>query len=142
MMKLEDILSGIKTDSTIDKQHLDVCSISIPNLHGKWINILVHERVTARTLEIKVADLMKNRTLYYLGKASDEVYKNEPLHHKILKHDLPMWLDSDEKLNEAKNSLYTQTLKISAIESFLKELSQRSFHIRNALEDIKFKAGG
>ena len=53
-----------------------------------------------------------------------------------------MWLDSDEKLNEAKNSLYTQTLKISAIESFLKELSQRSFHIRNALEDIKFKAGG
>jgi hypothetical protein len=140
-MLLEEILKEIEKDSIIDITRLDTAGLDAPRLHGKWIRRLSEERIVARGLEVEIAEMVKQRQLYYMGKLPDEAYKAEPLHHKVLKQDLNIWMDSDKQLNALKNRLYTQTLKISAIESFLKELSQRSFHIRNTIEYIKYQQG-
>lgn len=141
-MKLDEIMDAIAIDSKIDNTRLDYEALRVPNIHAKWLRILSDERRIQRAIEKELAVLLKNRTLYYMGKLSDEAYKDEPLHHKVLKQDLPLWLDSDEKLAELRNKEYTQGIKVSSIESFMKELGQRSFHIRNALEFIKFQNGG
>lgn len=141
-MKLDEIMDAIAIDSKIDNTRLDYEALRVPNIHAKWLRILSDERRIQRAIEKELAVLLKNRTLYYMGKLPDEAYKDEPLHHKVLKQDLPLWLDSDEKLTELRNKEYTQGIKVSSIESFMKELGQRSFHIRNALEFIKFQNGG
>ena len=82
------------------------------------------------------------RTNYYMGKATDEEYKAEPLQHKVLKQDVQTWLAADDQYNETKSVLNDQVIKITMIETFMKELSQRSFNIKNAIEYQKFKQGG
>ena len=141
-MLLDEIMAEIAVDSKIDNTRLDYEALKVPNIHAKWLRILSDERRIQRAIEIEIAELTKMRTLYYMGKLPDEAYREEPLHHKVLKQDLSLWLDSDKKLNDLKNKEYTQGIKVTTIEAFMKELSQRSFHIRNALEFIKFQNGG
>ena len=56
--------------------------------------------------------LYRKKWEYYSGKSDPEVYRDNPFDHKILKQDLPIYLESDEELIKAKqkveyNALYS-----------------------------------
>lgn len=141
-MTLLEIQELIAKSSKIDNSKLDQNALEISQLYSKWITIMAVESRELRKLQIAHDKRTLERTNYYMGKASDEVYKAEPLQHKILKQDLPTWLNADDKFNETKTALNDQVIKITMIETFMKELSQRSFNIKNAIEYQKFKQGG
>ena len=141
-MTLIEIRELIEQSSKIDNSKLDQNALEISQLYSKWITIMAVESRELRKLQIAHDKRTLERTNYYMGKAPDEVYKAEPLQHKILKQDLPTWLNADDKFNETKTSLNDQVIKITMIETFMKELSQRSFNIKNAIEYQKFKQGG
>lgn len=141
-MTLLEIQELIAKSSKIDNAKLDQNALEISQLYSKWITIMAVESRELRKLQIAHDKRTLERTNYYMGKASDEVYKAEPLQHKILKQDLPTWLNADDKFNETKTALNDQVIKITMIETFMKELSQRSFNIKNAIEYQKFKQGG
>ena len=138
---MSNILTDIKADSIINANRLDDESLKITHLQAKWIAILHELNGRQRQAQNALNKVVKDRTLYYTGKASDETYQAEPLIHKVLKTDLATFLESDDAVIQAKDELYTITRDLQACELFLKDLSQRSFNIRNAIEYRKFMAG-
>lgn len=141
-MILEDILNDIKKDSVIDQANLDRSSLLISELHAKWYRILSAETMLLKKCMNEKCCVLKDRTEYYLGRKPDSAYVEEPLQLKIIQKDLPLYLDADQKVIEISNKVQSQTVKVNVIEGFIKELNQRSFNIKNAIDYMKFKNGG
>jgi hypothetical protein len=140
-MKIEDIRDLMEKDSKIDDTALDAESLKIPYLHSKWYGIFIDELRLLRGLEQEYNRLLKEKTEYYLGKADDEVYEKKPLDHKILKQDLDIYLRADDDLMKLESRKILQQMKVEMIENFIKNINQRTFIIRNAIEFMKFKNG-
>ncbi len=140
-MSLDDILKAIAEDSTINKSKLDDASIAISSLQAKWIALLADAGRNLRAAQKHHDDVLKERTLHYTGKMSDQHYKDEPMQLKPLKTDLPLFLNADDAYQQAKDALHEAKAICDSIELFIKDLSQRSFNIRNAIEFQKFQAG-
>lgn len=140
-MKLQEILDLIDSDSKIDNSALDRESIAIPYIHSRWYRIFTDELRAFRGLDSEFKIMKRDKFLYYTGKASDEVYRENPLDHRVLKGDLEIFMDADPDLSRISTQLELQKIKIKAIEEFLKQISQRSFNIKNAIEFMKFKNG-
>lgn len=138
---MQELKDEITKDSFIDKLHLESEALKISTLYSKWIGRLAEETRKLRSVQIHYDKKILERTQYYMGKASDEVYKAEPLQLKVLKQDLPLYLNADDAMNDVKSLLNEQTIKVNMIELFMKELSQRSFNIKNNIDYQKFKAG-
>lgn len=139
-MNIDAIKEEIEKDSEISV-NLDAESLRISSLQSKWISLLTTAAQQLRSEQIRHAKVERNRTLYYMGKASDEEYKAAPLQLKVLKQDLPTYLNADDQFAESKTRVNDATIAVNMIELFLKDLSQRSFNIRNSIEYQKFKAG-
>jgi hypothetical protein len=140
-MNIEDIRSTFEEDCYIEKVSLDQESLKIPYLHSKWSNIFFDELRELKILESRLKILKLKKFHYYTGKAPDEEYIQHPLDHKVLKQDLEMYLDADIDLNSLSLKVAEQKAKCELIERFLKEISQRNWSIRNAIEFLKFKNG-
>lgn len=141
-MKIEDIHAEIEKDSVIDKANLDTESLNIPILHAKWYRIFMEELRFTKALEHDYKVTKRDRTLYYTGKAPDEEYLNEPMNLKaVLKADVDMYLDGDEKLAKIRLRLELQKAKLEMLETFLKNISTRNFLIKNAIDFQRFKNG-
>jgi hypothetical protein len=78
---------------------------------------------------------------YYGGKSSPEVYRDNPFDHKILKQDLPIYLESDEELIKLKQKVEYYSMCVDSCERILKQIQQRGWDIKNAIEWRKFVDG-
>ena len=79
---------------------------------------------------------------YYTGKAPAEIYAEEPFPYKVREKDaIQRHIDADEKLNkiDMKIRYYDTTLKF--LEEIIKNVSNRTFQIKNSIEWHKFQAG-
>jgi polyhydroxyalkanoate synthesis regulator phasin len=75
---------------------------------------------------------------------SDEELKErgwEPFQLKVLRQDMSIYLDSDEDLLKARQRVQYQREKIALLEEVIKELNNRHWKIRNAIEWRKFTNG-
>lgn len=140
-MKLEDLTKEIETDSFIDNLILDAESIKVPKLYSKYYRYFIDELRTYKGIELTYSQKYKEKFQYYLGKAPDEVYEENPLQHKILKQDLDIYMNADPDLMDLKIKMDMQKIKIDMIESFIKSLNNRTFMIKNAIDFMKFKNG-
>lgn len=143
-MKLIDILSEWKVDSKIDISELAIESIKTAELHSKYLNIFINEKLFLRKRETDYKSLFKLKFEYYLGTITDEALKIngwEPNPLKIIRQDIPMYIDADKDVIQAKLLLYQQEEKVDALENIIKSINNRSFYLNNALADIKFKHG-
>lgn len=141
MITIDELRAMIVEDSSIDRASLDVESLKTPYLHGKWTAIFFDELRELKILESKCKVLTLKKFHYYTGKATDEEYHQNPLDHKVLKQDLELYLDADLELGALRLKTSEQKAKCELIERQLKEISQRNWHIRNAIEFLKFKNG-
>ena len=85
----------------LDDSALDLESLKIPRLHGKYLNILTDERLALRKAEADHRVLLRAKWEYYTGKMSQEeltVRGWEPFALKILRNDLDLYMNSDEDL--------------------------------------------
>ena len=134
-MDFDKIIEEWKQDCPIDDTTLDKESVKIPTLHGKYLELHSREKIFLNYLEVEYKKLYRERWEYYSGKAE------KPFQLKLLKTDLHIYLDSDDKLCELKEKVDTQKQKVSYVESVIKSLETRSFHITNAINWRKFTAG-
>ena len=79
--------------------------------------------------------------MYYMGKADDEVYEKEPFDHKVLKSDVNIFLEADKQLNELHDRISTQNEKLKLVVDAGKVMQNKSFNIKNALDNQKFMGG-
>ena len=134
-MDFDKIIEEWKHDCPIDDTTLDKESVKIPTLHGKYLELHSREKIFLNYLEVEYKKLYREKWEYYSGKAE------KPFQLKLLKTDLHIYLDSDDKLCELKEKIDTQKQKVSYVESVIKSLETRSFHITNAINWRKFTAG-
>jgi hypothetical protein len=140
-MKHSDIEAMWKEDSIIDPDNLHNEAIRIPQLHGKYHEILNKTFILKKQKEAEYKKQFKDKWLYFSGKADPEIYKEKPFPHKIMKSDISLYLEADNELNTLKNMLdyYTHILKY--LDDIIKQIHNRSYQIRDSIEFSKFIAG-
>tara|TARA_R110000824_G_scaffold58888_17_gene158826 strand:+ start:819 stop:1253 length:435 start_codon:yes stop_codon:yes gene_type:complete len=143
-MDLSEIRKLVAEDMPIDDTELDVESMTIPQLHSKYLNFYLDEKLVLHKLNSDYYRLKKTKWEYYTGKLDQdqlEEYGWEPFQFKILKQDIDLYMDSDEDLQKLSNRVAYQKEKINYLDSILKSINNRQWNIRNAIEWRKFING-
>lgn len=143
-MTLQDLYNAVKSDLGLDKTELDKESLRIPQLHNKYLIMFHDERLRLTAFKTSYSKLYKDKWEYYTGKMSEERLKElawEPFDLKILRQDVEIYLQSDNELLELKGKLSIQEEKVDYLSSILKGITNRQFHIRDAITWRKFLDG-
>lgn len=143
-MKLEDIVNLWKDDCKVDGTELGRESLRTPDLHHKYFKILSAERLTLRSYERNYKSLYRAKYEYYTGVMDQDALNElgwQPWALKVLKQDIPMYLESDPDMSELQSKIDLQKEKIELLESVIKMIINRGFQIKNAIDWEKFKVG-
>ncbi len=134
----------VEKDMPIDETCLDKESLNIPRLHNKYLNILQDEKLVLHKYKIDFFKLQKIKWEYYNGKLDEETLREkgwEPFQLRILKQDLDLYMNSDDDLVAANSKVHLQEEKVNYLESIIKGLNNRQYHIRDAITWRKFING-
>ena len=141
-MNLEQIQEMWQKDSVIDPDNLHDESLKIPQLHSKYYTVyntisLLREKARESYNRIRL-----ERHNYYTGKAPAEIYVEDPFPYKVREKDaIQRHMEADDKLNaiDMKIKYYDVTLKF--LEEIIRNISGRTYQIKNAIEWQKFQSG-
>ena len=141
-MNLDKIQEMWERDANIDPDNLHNESLKIPQLHSKYYTVyntisLLREKARESYNRIRL-----ERHNYSTGKAPAEVYAEDPFPYKVREKDaIQRHMEADEKLNviDMKIKYYDVTLKF--LEEIIRNISGRTYQIKNAIEWQKFQSG-
>lgn len=141
-MNLEKIQEMWQKDSVIDPDNLHDESLKIPQLHCKYYTLYN----TITLLREKARDTYNKTRLerynYYTGKAPAEVYIEEPFPYKVREKDaIQRHIEADEKLNAIDLKVKYYDVMLKFLEEIIRNVSNRTFQIKNAIEWNKFQSG-
>ena len=142
-MTLDDIRKELERDTRIDDAALDAESLRIPQLHGKYLNFLMEERLSLARYENDVATITRDKWEYYTGKLDDDElakYGWSP-YPFVLKSDITTYLESDEDLNKYQAQKVMHDEVVDICQSILKELNSRTFQLRDFIAWERFIQG-
>ena len=139
---LDTIQKMWEGDSKIDVDNLHTESLNIPTLHAKYFELYNNILLLRKKAEQQKRNIRHERYEYYSGKADPEVYVEDPFPKKIRDKDtMQKYLDADEKLSTVCLKIdYYETMLVY-IESILKQIGNRTYQIKNAIEFIRFQSG-
>ena len=141
-MNLDELFLEVEKDlGPIDDSELDRESLRTPYLFNKYLKFLVTVSIAYKNVEENFIKMRLEKYHYYTGKADPEVYKNEPFDLKVMKTDVHMYLDADDDLSKMRKSLEYSKQRIEYVEKTLKNIQDRNWNIKNAIEWRKFKEG-
>jgi hypothetical protein len=141
-MNLEQIQEMWEKDSKIDPDNLHDESLKIPQLHSKYYTLyntitLLRERAREQYSKVKL-----ERYNYYTGKATAEVYAEEPFPYKVREKDaIQRHLEADDKMNKIDMKIKYYDIMLKFLEEIIRNISGRTYQIKNAIEWNKFQAG-
>lgn len=134
-MNLEELQKIAEKDMKIDKDNLDIESLKIPELQHKYLKFHSNYNLLLKQKETEYRMLYRKKWENYSGK--DE----KPFPLKILKQDISIYLDADEELNKARNTVEYYKTMVAELDGILKSLNNRGFQIKNAIDWKKFCEG-
>jgi len=141
-MNLENLQQMWKKDSVIDTDLYCEESTKVPQLHMKYMEFFSMFSLMKKEKEILLKQMIKDKWLYYKGKAPSSVYKEMPFDLKLTsKDEIEMFIDADEEIGKLQYKLEYISQTLSYIEGILRQLNNRTFQIKNAIEWEKFKNG-
>ena len=141
-MNLEQIQEMWEKDSHIDPDNLHDESLKIPQLHSKYYTLyntitLLRERSREQYAKVRL-----ERYNYYTGKATAEVYAEEPFPYKVREKDaIQRHLEADDKMNKVDMKIKYYDTMLKFLEEIIRVVSNRTYQIKNAIEWNKFQAG-
>ena len=141
-MDLEKIQAMWEKDSHIDPDNLHDESLRIPQLHSKYYTLyntitLLREKAREQYSKVRL-----ERYNYYTGKATAEVYAEEPFPYKVREKDaIQRHLEADDKMNKIDMKIKYYDVMLKFLEEIIRAISNRTYQIKNAIEWNKFQAG-
>ena len=141
---LEDIQNEWEKNSKIDFDNLGTESIRIPVIHDKYLKIFIDERIRLKGMEFELSKLVRSKTNYYKGEMTeDELDKRgwEQFQGRLLKNEITNYIETDDDYIKIKQNIVVQQEKINYLDSIIKQLNNRGFQIKNALDWLKFSNG-
>jgi len=141
-MNLEKIQEIWKKDSVMDNDLLCEESTKIPQLHQKYMELFNTFFLMKKDLEVKLKVIKRDKWLYYKGRAPAEVYKNMPFDLKLTtREEIDMFIEADEDYQRALLKLDYIEQTITFLDSVLRQINNRTYQIKNAIEWQKFQNG-
>ncbi len=142
MIDLETLQGMWSEDSKIDPDNLHTESLNIPVLHSKYYDIYNTLMLLRKKAEQQRKNIRHERYEYFSGKADPEVYINDPFPKKIRdKETMQKYLDADTKLSGVSLKIEYYSVMLSFIEEILKQITNRTYQIKNAIEFMRFSSG-
>ena len=142
MIDLETLQKMWNEDSKIDPDNLHTESLNIPSLHAKYYDLYNNLMLLRKKAEQQKKNIRHERYEYYSGKADPDVYIQNPFPKKIRdKETMAKYLDADERLSGVSLKCEYYDVMLKFIEDILKMISQRTYHVKNAIEYMRFQSG-
>lgn len=143
-MTLEEVLDTWDNDSNIDKTNLGNNALEISRLHAKWLRILAYERLRLRQLETEVKRLRLDKHEFYTLGPTKETHERgwvPPPVGRILNKDLDTYMQADPDVIKLNLRVALQAEVVSSVETILREIQGRNWHIGRAIDWAKLQAG-
>ena len=141
-MNLESIQEMWKKDSVIDGDLYCEESTKIPQLHMKYMEFHNTFSLMKKEKELDMKRLIKEKWLYYKGKAPSSVYKEMPFDFKLTtKEEINMFIDADEDVRKLQLKIDYIEQTIFFLDGVLRQINGRNYQIKNAIEWERFQSG-
>ena len=140
-MRLSELQEEVAKDLKLDRTDLDVESIRTPEIHNKYFKEYTNHSLALHKLEIELKALVKEKWEYYSGNADPSVYKEKPFDLKVLRQDVSMYIEADPEVQQTKLVIAGRRATVEFLEGVIKQINNRNWIIRNAIEFLKFKQG-
>ena len=142
MMDLDKIQEMWQKDSVIDPDNLHDESLKIPQLHSKYYTLYNTITLLREKARESYSRIRLERYNYYTGKATAEVYAEEPFPYKVREKDaIQRHLDADDKLSKIDMKIKYYDVMLKFLEEIIRVVSNRTYQIKNAIEWNKFQSG-
>jgi hypothetical protein len=140
-MRFDELQLMVDADLKIDDTELDIESIKTPQIHNKYLKFYTQFCLQLKKVRDERKSLYRDKWEYYTGKSPPEVYQEKPFDLKILRTDVPIYLDADPELQEIGQKEEYIKMMVEYTERILKEINNRNWTIRNTIEWKKFLHG-
>ncbi len=144
-MNVDQINNEWESDSSIDRNKLTEEALRTPNLHAKYLKILMAHKVKLMSKNLAFNELKLAKFRYYRGEMSKEELDERGWTQwqglKPLKGDMEQFLDGDSDLTKERVRIEYLENCIYQLESIMGQIKGRDWQIRNAIENQKFIAG-
>jgi len=141
-MNLETLQEQWKIDSKLDDDLHDNDSLAIPQLHMKYMEYHNTFSLMKRDRDIQMKRLIKDKWLYYKGKAPATIYKEMPFDLKLTtKEEISMFIEADEEIGKLQYKIGYIEQVLFFLDGVLRQINSRTYHIKNAIEWKRFQSG-
>lgn len=143
-MTLDEIFKLWETDSTVNPSELGNAALDLAKLHHKYYSVFSRERLLLKKLDAEMKRLKLDKQEFYVDGPTEEQMAlgwRLPPKGRILKSDVSNYLDADNDIIKMNLKIAYQQEKIAALESIIKMIHNRGFHIKSAIDFERFKVG-
>ena len=136
-MNLENLKAEVKKDLTIDKTDLASESIRIPQIHNKYLNFLMNDRLSLSKFDSDLVKLRHKKWLYYTGKMSQEqLYELgwDSFDLTVLKTDIDKFVNADDDVILLQHKVVLLREKVNYLEGVMKAINNLNWNIRSAID--------
>ena len=140
-MNLDEIQAQAEKDLKIDDTELDVESLNTPILHAKYLKHYSTYSLMLTKAQSEYSQLYKQKWIFYTGKADPEEYKKVNFELKVLRQDVSTFIEADEEIIKQKQKVSYLKVVCSYLENTLKQINNRGFQIKNAIDWKRFTEG-
>lgn len=144
-MTLDEILDNWRKDCDIDHTELGEESLKTIKLHSKYISIYKKEKLILIKLQKDLAKLRLAKFEFYSmgpSKETQELGWEMPARGAIVKIEIPMYMDADQDIINANLKIAVQQEKVDLLADIVKEVNNRRWSIRAAIDFQKWVSGG
>ena len=144
-MKIEEIHKMWQEDGEIDMINVSNESSKTPKLHSKYYITYVQEGLKLKKLKAEYKQLRLTKEQYYKGELDIEELKEygwKPQPMKILRQDIPTYIEADQDIINTSLKIGMQEAKVEYLESIIRQIGNRGFQIKNIIDWERFRTGG
>jgi hypothetical protein len=143
-LNIEQIVNEWNKDCKIDETELGSESAKIPQVHNKYLKIYMGERIALFKLKSETKKIKRTLLEYYLGELDQEELDQlgrQQFYKKLLKNEVDVYIESDDMMIEANLRLGMQDEKVAYLDSIIKNINNRGFQLKTAVDWAKFTTG-
>ena len=117
-------------------------ALDIPFIHNKYLNHYTDISQIKTSLEFEVRKLVKEKREYYGGEADARVYAEKPFGNSIKTSEkMKVYLESDDEIINLEAKIKFLDQMLYWLDQVMKQISNRGFQVKSAIEWEKFING-
>ncbi len=148
--KFEQLKTDWTEDSHVDFQFknksytadLAQLALDIPYQHNKYLNHYTDISQIKTSLEFEVRKLVREKREYYGGEADAKTYAEKPFGNSIKTSEkMKVYVESDDEVINLEAKIKYLDQMLYWLDQVMKQISNRGFQIKSAIEWEKFING-